>query len=95
MTYTLLFRASAERDLGEARAYHAEHGQGDAFLASIDRSFEQLAERPLMYPVAYQSVRRALVRRFPYSIFFVVEDARVIVLGVHHHRRDPAGWPRR
>jgi plasmid stabilization system protein ParE len=95
MSYALVVDPSAARDIAEARAYHAQHGKVEAFIAGIDRAFAQIADRPLMYAVAYENVRRALLRRFPYSVFFVIEDDRVNILHVHHQRRDPASRPRR
>jgi plasmid stabilization system protein ParE len=55
----------------------------------------KIEDGPLRYPVVYEDVRRALVRRYPYAIFYVVEPARVVVMAVLHQRRDPARWPRR
>jgi plasmid stabilization system protein ParE len=92
MSHTLLVSEGAARDIAEARAYHAQHGRADDFIAYVDRAFESIADRPFMYPVVYEVVRRALLRRFPYAVFFVIEDDRVSVLGVHHQRRDPASW---
>jgi len=48
-----------------------------------------------MYPILYEDVRRALLQRFPYSVFFVAEKTRAVVLGVHHQRRSPASRPQR
>lgn len=45
------------------------------------------------YPVLYQSVRRALVRRFSFAIYFIVEESQVFILAVQHQRRDPATRP--
>lgn len=93
MSHALDVGRRAARDVAEARECHARHGRAEAFIACVDRAFEKIADRPLMYPIAYESVRRALLRRFPYSVFFVIEDARVVVLAVHHQRRDPASRP--
>lgn len=90
MTLALVVEPSAARDVAEALAYHAQHDRGDAFLSELDRAFDQIAELPLMYPIVYASVRRALLRRFAYSVFFVIESERAVVLAVHHQRRDPS-----
>jgi plasmid stabilization system protein ParE len=37
-------------------------------------------------------VRRGLVRRFPYGVFYVVTDDAIVILAVFHASRDPAGW---
>lgn len=93
MNYELVVTPSAKRDIAEARYYYAQFGKADHFLAVVEDAFELISQRPLMFPVAYEHVRRALVRRFPFSIFFVLDDHRAVVLAVHHRRRDPAKRP--
>ena len=95
MSLELIVLPSAKRDIAEADAYYARYAKADAFVTALDQAFMQIAERPLMYPVVYEDVRRALLRRFAYSVFFVVEPERAVVLAVHHQRRDPASRPRR
>jgi plasmid stabilization system protein ParE len=94
MTTALVVRPSASREVAEAHAYHAQHGRGDAFMAAVDQVLARIAERPLMYPLVYGDVRRALLRRFAYSAFFVVDRDAVIILAVHHQRRDPSLRPK-
>jgi hypothetical protein len=40
-------------------------------------------------------VRRWLVRRFPYSVIYREEPARVFILALAHHRRKPRYWDNR
>ena len=40
-------------------------------------------------------VRRAVVSRFPYLVFYAVKAQRIDVLAVLHHARSPADWPSR
>jgi len=94
MTFELVVEPSAARDIADADAHYAQFGKADAFLSAIDNVFEQLTSTPLMYPAVHGDVRRALLRRFPFSVFFIVERSRVFVLAVHHQRRDPASRPR-
>jgi len=94
MTLELVVEPSAARDIADADAHYAQFGKADAFLSAIDNVFEQLTSMPLMYPAVHGDVRRALLRRFPFSVFFIVEGSRVFVLAVHHQRRDPASRPR-
>lgn len=94
MTFELVVDPSAARDIADADAHYAQFGKADAFLSAIDDVFEHLSSRPLMYPAVHGEVRRALLRRFPFSVFFIVEGSRVFVLAIHHQRRDPASRPR-
>lgn len=45
--------------------------------------------------VVHKTFRRALLRRFPYSVFYVVEPAVVLIAGVVHHSRDDTTRKRR
>jgi plasmid stabilization system protein ParE len=40
-------------------------------------------------------MRRALLRRFPYGIFFEIERAEIMIYAVFHGARDPKRWRRR
>lgn len=48
-----------------------------------------------MYPLVYRQIRRALIRRFPFGIFYECEERQVVVLAIMHARRDPGRWMRR
>jgi plasmid stabilization system protein ParE len=50
---------------------------------------------PESYPIVYEGFRRALVRRFPYAIFYESEDQAITVFGAFHTSRNPAKWQRR
>jgi plasmid stabilization system protein ParE len=68
---------------------------GDDFLRSFEAIIDMLAEHPDAYPEVHRSVRRALMRRFPYCVFYVAESDGPVVLGCFHARRDPIAWRRR
>ena len=94
MSYTLILRQEAERDLVEAYKWYEEKvpGLGTDFLAIIERALESIQDNPARFPVIYRNVRRALMRRFPYGIFYFLEGESIIVLGVMHTARNPAKW---
>lgn len=48
-----------------------------------------------MFPVVFKAVRRALLRRFPYALFFVIEDEVIFVIACFHGNRDPLQWQNR
>lgn len=92
----IVFRRGAGRDLADAYGWYEEQraGLGEEFLASIDASFGIIARFPEMFAPAHGEVRRAIVSRFPFAVFYRVEPARIVVLAVLHSARDPASWPR-
>jgi len=94
MNRLLRVQQLAERDILEA--YEWYEGQrpelGDELLKSIDECFSRIVENPLGYQLVHRKVRRALTRRFPYCVYFVVTDTEVIVLAVLHGRGNPLRW---
>ena len=97
MKRMIFIRPEAEQDMREAYSWYEQQmpGLGANFLLYIDAQLRSLQRNPLQYPVVHQEVRRCLVRRFPYGIFYMVEDKRVVVLAVFHAKRDPKSWQER
>lgn len=62
------------------------------FLRAVEERVADAAENPEACGVVYRAVRKALVSRFPYSVFYVYDGKRLRVLAVMHWRRDPFDW---
>jgi len=96
MRAILLF-PEAEADV--EGAYHwyerMRDGLGADFLLCVEEALEKISRDPIAYPVVHKDVRRTLIRRFPYGIFYVVEEQEIVVLAVFHGRRDPKQWQSR
>jgi toxin ParE1/3/4 len=94
MTYKVVFRRAAQREFDDATLWYEERrrGLGAEFVAEVDRAIESIAQNPSRFPVIHRDLRCIRVRRFPYSVFFRVEPARVVVLAVFHVRRNPLIW---
>lgn len=97
MTLPVTFTAAARAEFIEAAAwYEAKRpGLGGDFIARIDQCVRRIAEQPTRYPVVHNGIRRIVAVRFPYSVYFLVENRQLVVLAVFHGRRDPAIWQRR
>lgn len=89
MSYQLIVRPLAEQDLLEAqRWYEAKQtGLGCEFRRTIDALLQRLGESPQIYPTVYRSVRRVVVRRFPYLVYFLLDRDTVTVLACLHGKR--------
>jgi plasmid stabilization system protein ParE len=68
---------------------------GGRFAEAVERVVLDIAETPLRFPVIQKSRRRAGVRLFPYGIFFLVEDSRIVVIACFHGKRNPRRWQQR
>ena len=76
--------------------YEDEHaGLGREFLDELRATYDRVADGPLGYQHLRSGIRRALVRRFPYAVYFAAEGDVIVLLAVLHVGRDPAEWQRR
>lgn len=94
MSRDLTFRPEAANDVEAVVAwYTSEHpALAAAFVDRLDRLLTRIRRTPLQFPELVPGVRRALMTRFPYGVFFDVSAERVVVLGVLHLHRSPATW---
>ena len=97
MTRGLIIRPAAEDDLDEASLWYErrQKGVGKRFLAAVDAALARLQAHPDFGIVAYKQLRRANVRRFPYGVFYLFDQERIVVVGVLHNRRAPRKWKSR
>jgi plasmid stabilization system protein ParE len=94
MPRTIIVRPEAEADIAAAFAWYEEQraGLGTDFLDEIERCFQRIEDHPEAYSIAYRRYRRALTRRFPYKVFYVVEQDFVSIVAVIHAARHPQRW---
>ncbi len=93
----LRVRPEAEQDMFEAALwYEGERaGLGARFLDSVRRVFLRIQEAPEQFPVVAEDIRRALVGRFPFGVFFFAESETSTVIAVTHLHRHPSSWEQR
>jgi len=91
LTARVLLRRAAELDLaGIEDWYDAQQvGLGVEFRGAIDELFGRIADNPLAYPERYRTNRRALVRRFPYVVWYRLQKSDAVILACVHGRRNP------
>lgn len=98
MTFEVRLRSEAEHDLLEASAWYERHRHslGHEFLDEVLAILKGIAETPLIiYPEVHRNTRRAVIRRFPFGVYFRIEDATVVVVAVMHASRHPLRWKSR
>jgi plasmid stabilization system protein ParE len=90
-------RPEAQSDIREAARWYEdrEPGLGVRFLSEIRTSLQHISDNPLMFPIIEDDVRRALLHRFPYSIYFVNDPEAIVVIALLHQHRRPGTWKSR
>jgi len=97
MTLAITFHRAATAEFIEASMWYEDKQVGLAieFMSEIERCVSLASEHPFQYAVVHKDIRRVVANRFPYSIYFRVDEQRIVVLAVFHSRRDPAIWQNR
>lgn len=97
MSRPIVLRAEAEAEFDEAFDFYndARPGLGGEFVAEVQRVFDRLSANPLIHREVFADVRKSVVRRFPYCVFYRPHADRVEVLAVFHTSRDPRIWQSR
>ena len=97
MNLPLIVTPDAEADLVEARVWYEaiREGLGDEFLLCIEAGLDHIRRLPQAAVEVYPGIRRVVVRRFPYGIFYRVDSNQIAILAVYHSSRDPRGWQKR
>ena len=96
MTLPLVFRQRFKVDLVAGFDWYEEQrsGLGEYFLSAVQSTLKSVELHPEIFVSVHREVRRAIVSRFPFAIFYVVELKRIVVLRLLHTARDPSLWPR-
>jgi hypothetical protein len=96
MTAPPILVPEAKADVADAYLWYEDQslGLGIEFLRCVEVALLSIQRTPLIYPVVHESYRRALLRRFPFAIFFEIDAAsnRCIVYSGFHCAQDPEKW---
>lgn len=95
VAYRLKFSARAAREVGAAYDWYETQspGLGLEFELAFELQLKRLEQVPLLYPEVVPDVRRTLLSRFPFGVFYVVGGDLVHILAVIHNVRNPKRWP--
>ena len=91
MKRRIWYHPLADFDLDDVAAwYNGERpGLGEEFVAAVHGLAARIAENALQFPVVRGIVRCAMIRRFPYLVFFVVRNGVAAILAIAHSHRGP------
>jgi len=94
MIRQLVFLQEVRGDISDAIAWYdgEQPGLGAELVAAIDRTLQSILQNPFAFPAIHKRVRRALTRRFPYEIFYLIESDAIAIIAIVHGSRDPRRW---
>jgi plasmid stabilization system protein ParE len=97
MSNKLELTPQARDDAREAYAWYERQspGLGDRFLWHVDECLEVIQANPELFEVVYKQYRRAIVRRFPYVVFYKQEVDSVKIHSIFQTAQNPRKWRQR
>ena len=97
MAAELIIASEAQQDVDEAYCWYEDRrpGLGEEFLGCVDVCTQAICRVPELHAKVHEGYRRALLRRFPYAIFYEYAGGKVTVYSIFHTTRDPKKWRNR
>lgn len=97
MAFKILIKPIVFADADEAVNYYEKKskGLGKRFYNNFIESLNDIQQRPFTYSFVTKSVRRHLIPKFPYKVFYVVSEETIFVIGISHAKRSNAFVKRR
>jgi toxin ParE1/3/4 len=94
MGQELKIRPEAEAEMFDAAAWYEarRHALGREFLEEVEKGLIEIQLHPKRFPIVHPDVRRILIHRFPYGIYYTTTENAITIIAVFHGSRSPKRW---
>lgn len=94
MSLSVVFLPEAREEFDQDSDFYElrQAGLGRKFALAVNDVLEQVAKNPRMHAFVVEDVREAVVKGFPYCVYYREENGELVVLSVFHTSRDPKNW---
>jgi toxin ParE1/3/4 len=94
---TIVLDPEAQAEFDDGYDFYASRGVGlgEAFANRIQVVLDRIGAMPRQHRIVFENIRRAVVRGYPYCVYYREEYSHVRVLSVFHTSRDPSIWQSR
>jgi hypothetical protein len=65
------------------------------FIEEVEKCLIIIENNPFQYQTIYKNIRRVLLKRFPYGIFYIIDENNIFILAITHLKRHPKNWKKR
>lgn len=93
MSFNIKLLPIALKDLQEAKKWYQEKNEllAEEFKSEVNNEIDYIGKHPQHYQLKYKELRQSLVTRFPFAIFYLVNEdqKQIVVFGVLHTSRNP------
>ena len=95
--YQVEFLKAAKLDLRHAKNWYniERENLGTEFLSEIEKLLTHIQTNPEQFPKNRNEIRKAVLKRFPYCLFFALKSNKIKIIAVFHNSRNPIIWQTR
>jgi toxin ParE1/3/4 len=92
MAFNVTIKPIVFFDLQDATDWYESKakGLGKRFQVSVDAAIAKITINPHCHGFYYLEIRMALVTKFPYKIYYIINKNNVAIIGISHTKRDNA-----
>jgi len=97
MTYTIQFHPQIKYEIKDSYNWYESKtiGLGESLLLELEDAFSLIQEAPHIWSKKRNIFSRYVVQRFPFSIYYTVENENIYIYAVAHSSRKPYYWKER
>jgi len=95
--YKVELSSEAENDFDNSYEYYAKKGEkvADNFYKQINSGLETIAKNPHGFQRAFKNIRRYVILKNPFVIYYRIENMIIQVIAIFHTSRNPKIWKQR
>ncbi|MEA3354678.1 MAG: type II toxin-antitoxin system RelE/ParE family toxin [Campylobacterota bacterium] len=81
----------AKEEIYDGTEYYnlQQSGLGDSFKSDVKQTIINIHQHPKLYPDITTNIKRCVLHRFPFSIFYTIRTDTILILTVAHQHRKP------
>ncbi len=89
MSFKIVFSDKADSDFNKIAYWYKSIREGldDEFILCLEIEIEVVKRNPLLFEKIYENVRKTVLHRFPYNLYYIVEEDKIVVLAIAHQKR--------
>jgi len=97
MNYHIVLSLDAKADIRSIHRWYRRIDRDLAHRFSLESriTVRRIAQFPYQFPLVNETVRQALLKRFPYAMYYRLYSKLVFIIAVVHQRRSDAIWRQR
>ncbi len=91
MIYSIIISPIAEEELVESAKWYNERKKllGNEFIDEVNLTLKAVKSNPNQFKLVYKDFRMALTKRFPFEIFYSIDEDKILIHHVFHASRNP------